>query len=303
MTMKKRKKIKLNDLIFNICNYGFFGIFAFTTAYPLYYILINAISDPDLVSAGQVRWFPLKPTTIIWIQAIGLKGFPQAAFTSVARTFCGVIVAVCSAAVLGYVMTKYEFKYRKICYRYFIMTMYVGAGMIPSYLNRHELGMLNSFWWIYVIPNMIQNYNLILVKTYIEGLPQALEEAAYIDGAGYLKRFFYVVVPLSKPILATIAVFTAVGEWNAYMDTIINMVDGGWQTLQSILYLYLSRSKILADIIASGAIEVSDEMARSVNVQAIKYTVTSIVLLPVICVYPFFQRYFTKGIMMGAVKG
>lgn len=287
--------------IFDVVNYTVFGIFAVVAIYPLYYIYINAISNPALVTNGQINLYPKEIDFSIFMDVFRISGFAQAAGNSVLRTILGAGIATMVSAVLGYIMTKKELKHRKFWYRYFILTMYLGAGLIPGYLNLQELGFLNSFWWIYIAGNFSQAYNLVLAKTYIENLPGSLEEAAYIDGAGYFKRFVHVILPLSKPILATIAVFVAVGQWNSYMDTILYMTKGGNQTLQSTLYRYINQSKALADAMKAGA--TSKEQIQSISPLAVKYAVTAVTLTPVLLVYPFFQRFFTKGIMIGAVKG
>lgn len=304
MCVRKKNVLKniLENQIFDVINYILFGLFAFACIYPLYYIYINAFSDPGLVAAGEIVLYPKNLYFQNFLDIFKIEDLDQAVFNSIARTVLSTIATVFTAMVLGYVMSRPEFKYRKFCYRYFILTMYIGAGLIPAYMNAYELGFLNSFWFIYIIGNFYQAYNLILTKTYIEGLPASLEEAAYIDGAGYFKRFIYVVVPLSKPIIGTIAVFAAVGAWNSYFDTILYMTEGGNQTLQSVLFQYLNEAKMLADIMKSSP-NVTQDMLDNLTPVAVKYCITAVTLTPILLVYPFFQKYFTKGIMMGAVKG
>lgn len=294
---------KLQNVGFHIANYTFFGLFGIIAVYPLYFVIINAISNPQLVKTGAILFYPREITISIFYDVFTIKGLGKAALTSVLRTVLATMATVISTSVVGYVMTKQEFKHRTFWYRYFIITMYVGAGMIPGYLNLYSLGFLNSFWFIYVIPCLSSPYNMILVKTYIENLPQSLEEAAFIDGAGYFKRFVHIVIPLSKPILATIAIFSAVGAWNTYMDTILYMTKGGYQTLQSVLYTYINQSNVLASIMKNGGSNVGGNLVSALSPLSIKYAVTTITILPILIVYPFFQRYFTKGIMIGAVKG
>lgn len=183
-----------------------------------------------------------------------------------------------------------------------VFTMYFGAGLIPGYLNVKRLGLLNSFW-IYVLPAFVGPYNMILVKTYIESLPSSLEEAAMIDGAGYARRFFDIVLPLCKPIIATVAVFCAVGQWNSYMDTVLYMNGGNWATLQSTLYNYLNRANVLQSLAAQGNLDSVQAMMQNMSTKTIRFAITGVTVLPILFVYPFFQRYFTKGIMIGAVKG
>lgn len=293
---------KIHKRGFDVINYTIFGLFAVVTIFPLYYIYVNAFSSKEYVQRGEVFLWPKGFTLNVFIEIFNMQGIGQALMNSILRTILGIIVAVSASAVLGYVMTRTEFKHRKFWYRYFIITMYVGAGLIPGYLNMKDLGFLNSFWWVYIAGGISQSYNMILTKTYIESLPPALEEAAYIDGAGYFKRFMYIVIPLSKPILATIAVFAGVGQWNAYMDTLLYMTKGGNQTLQSVLYKYLHQAQALADVMKASGM-VNEELMRNLSPLTIKYAITAITVTPILLVYPFFQRYFAKGIMIGAVKG
>lgn len=300
---KKKRPLKIGDIGFHIVNYIFFGLFVIVAVYPLYFVIINAISDPQLVKTGSILFYPRRITFRIFRDVFALNGLGKAALTSVLRTVLATLATVLSTSVVGYVMTKQELKHKTFWYRYFIITMYVSAGMIPGYLNLYSLGFLNSFWFIYVIPCLSSPYNMILVKTYIENLPSSLEEAAYIDGAGYFKRFVYIIIPLSKPILATIAIFSAVGAWNTYMDTLLYMTKGGYQTLQSVLYTYINQSSVLASLMRQGGSSMASSVATALSPRSIKYAVTTITILPILIVYPFFQRYFTKGIMIGAVKG
>lgn len=296
--MKKEKE--LGSKLFDVCNILFCTLLTFVCIYPFYYVLINTISDNNKVALGQIIFFPEGIHFENYISVFRLRGIGSAALTSVLRTVLGTLTATISAAFVGYVMTKKEFWHRKFWYRFFVITMYFSAGLIPGYVNMKNLGLINNFW-VYVLPALICPYNMILVKTYIESLPPSLEEAAVIDGAGYLTRFFRLIVPLSKPILATVGIFSAVGQWNSYMDTILYMTGGKYQTLQALLYKYLNQVNAIADIIKkSGMVDAS--MVNTVSPVTIRYTITAITVLPILFVYPFFQRYFVSGIMIGAVK-
>lgn len=302
MKRNKAKKLGASDVIFNVINIIGFTIFTVLCIYPFYFVVINSISDNARVLVGQVRLVPVGIHFENYKEAFRIGGFAKATFNSVARTLLGTLVMMLSTIVLGYAMTKKELWGRKFWYRFLIVTMYFSAGLIPGYLNMKRLGLMNTFW-VYIIPAMVSPYNMILVKTYIESIPSSLEEAALMDGASYFKRLVYVIVPLSKPILATIAIFSAVGQWNSFMDTVLYTQGSELQTLQSVLYLYLNKANTLAKLMQSGVSVSMMNPARIPNVTSIKQTVTVITILPVICIYPFFQRYFTKGIMIGAVKG
>ena len=185
---------------------------------------------------------------------------------------------------------------RKFWYRLVVITMYFSAGMIPVYLNNKMLGLLNSFW-IYIIPGLLSVYNMILIKTSIEAMPPDLEESAYLDGAGYFTRFFKLVLPLQKPILATVALFSAVGHWNDFFTTKLYITKPRLYTLQFLLYELLNQITAAAEQITN------DDPFAKITPTGIRLTLTAVVVIPIMLVYPFVQKYYVKGIMVGAVKG
>ena len=193
-------------------------------------------------------------------------------------------------------------KHRKLLYRMTIITMYFSAGMIPIYMNIKMLGLLNNYW-VYIIPGLIRVYNLVLVKTFIESLPAALEESAQIDGAGYVRRFLHIILPLSKPILATVALFSAVSAWNSYMDTLLYITDSSLYTLQFTLYEYLNQATSIASSINSMTDVSALDKATQISTTSVRNTMAVVTIIPIICVYPFIQRYYVQGVMIGAVKG
>jgi ABC-type glycerol-3-phosphate transport system permease component len=205
-----------------------------------------------------------------------------------------------ATSFFAYLMTKEEMFGRKIIYRFVIITMYLNAGLIPWYMTMKTYGLKDNFL-LYVIPGAVSAYYMILIKTYIESLPAALEESARIDGAGYIRVFRSIIFPLSKPIVATVAIYAAVGQWNTWTDNYFLVNKANLQTLQMILYNYLNQSQNIANISAQ-ALTAGTAVVK-ITSMSIKMCITVIVTVPIICVYPFMQRYFVKGIMMGAVKG
>ena len=299
--MKKRRTS--GTILFDIINYSFYGIFMLMCIFPFYYIFINTISDNALVTTGQISIIPKGLHLENYINALKLKSLPQALFISVARTFLGTIFMVTTASFLGYALSKNEYWGRKIWYRLIVATMYFSAGIIPIFLTYKYLDLYNSFW-VYILPGIVSPFNLILCKTYIESLPASLEESAEIDGAGYLKRYFSLIIPLSKPILATVAVFSAVGHWNSFMDTVLYIVDKKLFTLQFVLYQYLKEASAIQEILQNDPTAMSgNSLATLMTPLTVRYTITIIIITPILLIYPFFQRYFVKGIMIGAVKG
>jgi putative aldouronate transport system permease protein len=237
-----------------------------------------------------------------YIKVLKLPGLLDAAFISVSRTVLGTLLTVAGSAFLGYLFTKNEMWGRKFWYRFLVVTMYFNAGLIPWYVTMLNLGMTNNFL-AYIVPGIVAPFNIIMVKTYIESIPAALQESAQIDGAGYLTIFIRVIVPLSMPILATIAIFSAVGQWNSFTDTLFLVSNGKLFTLQFILYRYLNEATSLASLIKSMESGGTIDISKLQTPTSIRTTVTMIVVTPILLVYPFFQRFFVKGIMIGSVKG
>jgi putative aldouronate transport system permease protein len=302
---KKKNKIKrtAGDKTFNVVNYLIFLILTLICIFPFYYIFINTISSNELTNRGLVTFYPRQIHFANYIKAYQIPGLGQAAIISTARTVIGTVCTVFASAFLGFVFTKKEMWGRKFWYRYVVITMYFNAGLIPMYLTFYNLHLTNNFL-VYILPAIVQPFNIILVKTYIESTPQALQEAAEIDGAGNFTIFMKVILPIITPILATIAIFSAVGQWNSYTDTLLYMTDENLYSLQFILYKYINEANSLAAMLRNNHdISAAKTLATQQTVTSVRMTVTIIVVLPILCVYPCFQRYFVKGIMIGSVKG
>jgi putative aldouronate transport system permease protein len=299
------KKVRegLGDRIFSGINMGFFALFALLCFFPFYYLLINTISNNREVMLGRVLFIPTGIHFGNYVEVFKLKGLVNAAAVSISRTALGTVAAVLSASFLGYCMTKPYYWKRKFWYRFLIITMYFSAGLIPWYLVMHRLH-LNNNYLAYIWPSLGQSFNVVLVKTFIESLPPSLEESAEIDGAGAVRRYASIVLPLSIPILATIAIFSAIGHWNSYTDTLFLMTRENLYTLQFLLYKYMRESEMISRMLQMNLNNANAaEILNRLTPVAVKYTVSAVVTLPILFVYPFFQRYFVKGIMIGAVKG
>ncbi|MDR2558044.1 MAG: carbohydrate ABC transporter permease [Oscillospiraceae bacterium] len=287
------------DRAFGIINGTFFTLFTLICIFPFYYLFINTISDNSLVAVGRINLFPQGLHFDNYIALLAVNELGRAAFISIARTVLGTVTMVLASAFVGYLVTKTAMFGRKFIYRFIIITMYFNAGLIPWFVNIQMLGLTNNFWG-YIIPAIVQPFNIILVKTYIESLPKELEESAFMDGAGYFTTFRRIIFPLCKTILATITVFGAVGHWNSFMDSIILM--GGNPslfTLQHRLYLYLqTNASDIETRMREGSVG-----AEALDIRVISLTVAMATIIPILFVYPFMQRYFQKGLMLGAVKG
>ena len=302
---RNRNKVKLSrwDVAFNIFNYTLLIVITLACVFPFYYLFINTISSNELVRLGRIQLYPRQLHLENYVQVFKLSGIAEGMLVSVARTVLGTLWTVTGCAFLGYLVTKREMWLRTLWYRLIIITMYFSAGLIPWYMNLKSLGFLDNFW-VYVIPGLVSPYNVILVKTFIESLPTSLEESAMLDGTGYTRLFASVIVPLIMPILATLCIFSAVGQWNSFTDTMMLMPGGKFSTLQYLLYKYQHEAQSLAALVRTtqnvGSVA---NLAIKQTALSVQMTVAIVVVFPILLVYPFFQRYFVKGILIGAVKG
>lgn len=297
-----KKKIRPEDAAFSIVNYLFFGLITIVCFYPFYYLIINSISANDLSAAGKILLLPEKMHLGNYQKVLQLSGLVQAVGISVARTVLGTVCTVLASAFLGFMFTQEKMWKRKLWYRFVVITMYFNAGMIPMYITMKNLHLTNTFW-VYILPVIVQPFNIILVKTYVESIPKSLQEAAEIDGAGLMTIFRKIILPTSKPILATVAIFAAVGQWNSFQDTLLYVTDQKLYSLQYLLYTYINQANSIAAMAKSSGTANLANVATTLTATSVRMTVAVVVVLPILFVYPFFQKYFVKGIMIGSVKG
>ncbi len=293
--------IKEKFTLFHFINYAVFAIVTIICVFPFYYLFINTISNNDLSSRGMVMFYPKDIHWVNYADVFKIPGLTQAAIVSVGRTFIGTLLTVAASAFLGYLFTKHMWG-RKFWYRFLVITMYFNAGLIPWYLTMLNMGLTNNFW-AYILPAIVQPFFIILVKTFVESLPLALQESAQIDGAGYFRIFISIIFPLITPILATIAIFSAVTQWNSFTDTLFLVTNQDLFTLQFILYRYMNEATSIAQLMMQSSGSMDMDLANMATPTSIRTTVSMVVVLPILLVYPFFQRFFVKGIMIGAVKG
>ena len=301
-----KKKVKTGfrrttgDIVFESITYVVFALFTISCIFPFYYLFINTISDNSLVVRGAIQFIPKGIHFDNYSSILTEKKIFQAFAVTVSRTVIATTLMVLASGFIGFLVTQEKMWNRRFWYRFMIITMYFNAGTIPWYMNMRLLGLTNNYL-AYIIPGIVAPYNIILVKTYIESIPSELEESAFIDGASYMTVFRKIVWPLCTPILATIAIFGAVGNWNSFTDSLMLMRDSSaekYRTLQHLLYNTLQQTAALQAQVKQGGSP--DQVTSSTIVQ---YTISMVTIIPILLVYPFMQRYLTSGIMLGAVKG
>ena len=298
--MKGKNKIResTSRRVFLVVNNIVFALILFVCLYPLWYVLIQSLSQGDKGVNAIV--LPISFTLENYISVMQRPDILHAFILSVIRTVTGTCGTVLCCMLLGYLFSKEDMPYRKFLYRMLIITGYVGGGMIPTYLVFRYYGLLNNFL-VYILPSLVSSYYVILIKTFVEQMPPEVEESAMIDGAGPFNIFVRIILPLSLPIAATIAIYSSVHHWNSWFDNqLYTVTNENLTTLQFLLYSYLNKTEAMLEAIERG--DVSDSSIL-MTPRGLKMTITMVTVIPILCVYPFMQRFLIKGIMIGAVKG
>lgn len=266
--------------------------------YPFINVLAISFNDGyDAVRGGIYLWprvFSLENYKFVLADSSLVRGF----FVSVVRTMVGTATAVLGNALLGYIVSCRQFRGRKFMRILFLITMYFGGGLIPVYLLMTRLGLVNTLS-VYWLPSIFSAYYMLLCASYIQNLPEALFEAARVDGASELRIFTQFIIPLSVPMLACISIYVGVGHWNSWFDVNLYSKNGTWDNLQIILYRILNQTNAINKIQDSAVLA---EKMRGIQPLTVRAAITIIVVTPILVIYPFFQRYFVSGMTLGAVK-
>jgi len=284
---------------FDMINAVLIGLLMLLMIYPFWNVLVFAFNDGSDAVLGRLYFWPRKFTLTNFEYVFKNKSLIHGAWVSILRVVVGTSLGVLCNALLGYIVSCRTFFGRRFMRILFIITMYFTGGLIPTYLLMMRLGFQNSFS-VYIIPNLFSCYYMLLAASYIQGIPDSLFESARIDGASELKTFVKVAVPLAMPMLACIAIYIGVSQWNSWFDVSLYSKNGAWDNLQIILYRLLNQATALAEIKNQQQLYAS---MRTIQPQTVRAATTVIVVVPILFIYPFFQRYFVGGITLGAVKG
>ncbi|SER50752.1 putative aldouronate transport system permease protein [Gracilibacillus ureilyticus] len=291
------------DKVFDTANIIFMTILCIFMLYPfLNQIAISLNDATDSVKGGIYLW-PREFTWNNYEHVFEKAAIWQAILTSILRTVIGAGVGLLCTAMVAYAIAQPKFMFKKSVTIIFIMTMYFNGGLIPTFLLMRDLNLIGSFW-VYILPTLISAFNLIIMRSFIEGLPNSIFESAKIDGAGDFRIFFKIVLPLSLPVLATVALFVAVYQWNQWFDVFLyNSSNANLTTLQYELMKILQNSSTTSsgDMASAFANSASGD-SNMVTPKSIQATMTIVASVPIIMVYPFLQKYFVKGMTLGAVK-
>lgn len=294
-------KNSISGKVFDSCNYLLLILFSVTIIYPFWDMAVISFSAPvDSISLG-LRFFPKKINFDAYIYALRDNRIIMAYIVTIYRAVAGTIVYVIFCVIAAYPLSKRQLPYRNIITVFFLIPMFFGGGLIPSFLINRSLGLMDNLL-VYIIPPALNIFTVLLVRNFFMSLDKALEEAALIDGAGFITILFKVILPISMPIIATISLWSLVGQWNSWFDCLIYIRSQNKIVLQIILRELLEQSQ---------AVPVNPQMmefnrlnpGRQVVTKTLQGAITIITIGPIVIAYPFLQKYFVKGIMIGSLKG
>ncbi|WP_274652010.1 carbohydrate ABC transporter permease [Paenibacillus humicola] len=294
------KSRSMGDMLYAGVVYAFLLAVVFVTFYPFWNVLVLSVNSASDTIKGGIYFWPRELTFTSYKEILTDSEIMHAVWVTVARTVIGTPLSVVVISLLAYPLSNRDLVMRRPVTLYFIFTMYFGGGLIPYYMVLKTVHLIDTFW-VFILPGLVNVFYMILVRTYIEQLPQEMVESAKIDGANDLQIFFRVIFPLTMPVLATIALFTAVGHWNAWFDSYAFTYKSSLKTLQAVLVKILNQYQ--TGSMVSDAQKLADSAKRlAVSSDTIRMAATVVATLPIVLVYPFLQRYFVKGMTLGAVK-
>ena len=298
--MKKaatRKKKSVGDKVFVFLNGVFMILFVIITLYPVWNTLVIAFNNgTDSLRGGLYLW-PRMWTLKNFNTVLHKKNLLVGAYVTVGRTVIGTLTALGANAILAYIVSRKRFILKKQLSLFWVITMYVNGGLIPTFLLYKGLGLTNNFL-VYIIPGMISAFYMLVIRTFMVGIPDSFEESAQLDGAGDMIIFTKIISPLCKPVYATVALFCAVGHWNSWFDAMLyNRMNSNLTTLQYELM------KLLSSVTnQSTSVESMKNAVGTVTPTSVRAAATILTMLPIVCLYPFLQRYFVTGLTIGGVK-
>ena len=290
---------------FDVLNTIFMLLVLLVTVYPLYYTVIASFSSPEMVAGGKVTFWPIDFTLESYERVFANKKIWVGYANTIYYTVLGTIFNLLLTIPTAYAMSKKDLPYRNIIMTLFLITMYFGGGMVPKYLLVKSLGLINTRT-VLIIMGGISVYNMIVTRTYFStSISVSLYEAAEIDGAGEFKKFLSIAIPLAKPIVAVMLLYYAVGHWNSYFSALLYVSEPDYEPLQSVLRRILILNESALDQAKGGDVSLEELLSaaeRSRIAYTMKYAVVFVASAPLLILYPFIQKYFVKGVMIGAVK-
>lgn len=291
-------KSTTGDKVFTVFNYSFFILLSLATLFPFLNVIAKSFSSEAAVVSGMVTVFPIGFQTSTYELVLGNPQFMNSFKVTIYITLVGTLASLFMTVLAAYPLSKPNLEFRKPLLLIFIFTMLFSGGIIPTYLTMQYLNMVNTSWALFV-PGLINVFYMLIVKNFFEALPESLEESAKLDGASNMRVLFNIILPLSKPVLATIGLFYAVLLWNSYFNAMIYITSSELKTLQLYLKELIASTEDIVTM--AGQIDVNRDLNQTPEAVRAASIVTATV--PILLVYPFLQKYFVKGVLIGSVKG
>lgn len=294
-----KNQTSMNDRLFDIANYTILTLAVLAVLYPLYYVVIASISDPNYIAAGKVILLPKGITFEGYKEIFQSPEIWTGYKNTIIYTVIGTVISVCFTMPAGFALTKKDLPGKKLILIFLMFTLYFGGGLIPTYVLINDLNMVNTIWAI-VIPNAVWVFNIIIVRTFLQqNISAEMVEAATIDGCSLAGIFFKIALPLSKAVIVILVLFHAIGYWNSFFDAMIYLDNKKMHPLQLVL-----RDILIQNEVSNNSLESIDTfLAKQRLADLLKYGSIIVASLPVLILYPFLQKYFVKGVTIGSVKG
>lgn len=288
-----------SDRIFDIIIYAILSIILLIVIYPLYFVIIASISDPLAVIAGNVIWAPVRPSLesykLVFRYSLVMSGYRNTLMYTTVGTALNIVMTIAAA----YPISRAHLKGKNAVVGLMMFTMFFSGGMIPTYILINKMKLLDTFW-VMILPNAVAVWNIMIMRTFFAtSIPRELEEVALVDGADQITTLLKVILPLSKPIIAVMVVFYAVGHWNSYFNGLLYLSSSDKFPLQLVLRAILIQNQVSEEVF----VDVGDTYSRKMMGETLKYALIIVASAPVLCLYPFAQRFFVQGVMIGSVKG
>lgn len=298
----KHIKKSFGSRLFDVLNYSIIILFCISIIFPVWDMIVMSFSSAEDVSVIHTNLWPKHWSFDAYAYCFKNKLLSVALINTIMRTILGTLYHLSICCLTAFALTRMQMPFRKPITMIFLFTMFFSGGLIPTYLNIKNLGLLDNFF-VYVLPSGFSMYNTIVIRNYFLSIDRSLEESATLDGASMLQVMYKIILPLSMPVLATVGLWQMVGQWNSWFDNMVYCRSESLLTLQYLLRRLSTNVAALQDETEIAMRGMADQTATSFTPDTIIAATTVLIIAPIICVYPFLQRYFVKGIMLGAVKG
>lgn len=296
MRVKKKRRLSGEEKLYQIFITALITLVLIVCILPLLYVVgMSLTSEAEMMERNYFVIFPRKPVLTAYRYLFGQADFYRGMFITICRTVLGVGAALALTVPTGYILAKEDLPLRRAFMIFFIITMILSGGLIPSYLLMTKLQLVNKFW-VYIVPAFANTYGILVIKLFVEGMPRELMESAELDGAGELQKLAYLALPLLRPTVCALGLFAAVGHWNDWFTAMVYVKDRSLYPVQYIIRNLLTQSGA-GDMIKNGG------LYSQMTTQSMKMASVVIAVLPILCIYPFLQKYFVHGMYTGSVKG